>query len=213
MFNVHSAALQQMAHAAIARSISRPRGARTDRYRTAAVAVSSEPNAIAASPGQSASCAANSSGRRGPRCHSYSTKVESATRSPLSIVRRSAGAERRQPVNASIRTDVSSRINSTSMTPCVVPPAFERDEWLRVRYRLFWPGATGCARRGSGRRVTCVVVRRWPSSANHNRQISNGGGHGRASLRGLADVGGGTGIPRCNRTKIRGRSALVQLWV
>src|SRR5665647_2493333 len=120
MFSVHNAAFQRMAHAAMARSISRPRGARTTRYKAAAAAASSGPNAIAASAGQSASCAANSSGRRGPRCHSYSTRVVSATRSPLSIVRRSAGAERWPPANASIRTDVSSRITLPTMTSCVV---------------------------------------------------------------------------------------------
>jgi len=145
-FNVHNAALQQIAHAAMARSISRPRGLRTDRHRAAAVAASSGPNAIAAAAGQSASCAASSPGRRGPRCHSYRTSVESATRSPLSILRRSAGAERRVPVNASIRRDVSRRITSRSMTSCVGHLACERDEWLQVRRRSHWPAGAECAR-------------------------------------------------------------------
>ncbi len=111
-FKVHSSALLQIAHAAMARSISRPRGARTFPYSAAAVAASCAPNAIAASPGHNASCATNSSSRRGPRCHSYSTNAGSAIRSPLAIARRSAGAKRRAPVSASISTEVSSRITS-----------------------------------------------------------------------------------------------------
>ena len=146
MFNVHNAALHRMAHAAMAKSISRPRGARTDRYNAAAVAASSAPNTIAASLGQSASCAASSSGRRGPRCHSYNTRVVSATRSPLTIVRRSSAAERREPVNASIRTLVSSRITSPSMTQCAAHPASGHDEPPRARHRLLWLVATECAR-------------------------------------------------------------------
>ena len=44
---------------------------------------------------------------RGPRSHSNNTRLENVIASLAAVARRTAGSERRGPVNASISTDVS----------------------------------------------------------------------------------------------------------
>jgi hypothetical protein len=116
-FTVQSSASRRRAQAAIAMSASRSRGFLRDRYKLALSAASSASKGKAASDGNRASCASNSSATRGPRNHSYNTIVHMDSLSPCASIRLNAGNIGRSLVRLSMRTEVSRKITNVTVHP------------------------------------------------------------------------------------------------